>query len=249
MRDRRSTALLIVAGILVSVVVGVVTVPARAWLGPANIALLLVIVVVAAAATGRRIVALATALAGALVFDVLHTEPYGSLAIARRQEVITVVLVLVVGIAVAEVATWGRRQRTTAERTVSDVSILRSVAEVAAEGEEPEYVVITAAYWLRQLLDLTDCRLEHGRRDPNRAVLTTSGEVTVGPVVWDTESGMPPGEIDLTVRGDGREIGRFVLAARTGAKVHPDRLLTAVALADLVGVCLAGNRGDLDRDT
>lgn len=248
MSSRWAATLLLVAGVVVPFTLAVALIPARAWMGPANVALVLVIAVVAVAATGRRDVSIAAAVSSAIGFDVFHTEPYGSLAVARREELITVVLVLIVGVAVAEVATWGRRQRTTAERTISDVSVLRSVAEVAAEGEDPDHLVFTAAFWLRELLDLEDCRLEYGPRHPDRAIVTPNGEVLIGTLVWDTEHGLPHGDIELPVRGGGQVLGQFVLTPHRDVAVHPDRLLTASALADLVGIGLAGRSGDRTRD-
>jgi hypothetical protein len=235
-----------VAGVVVPVALALALVPARDWLGPPNVALILVVVVVGAAASGHRTAAFITAVSAALSFDVIHTQPYGSFAIANRQEIITFVCVMVVGFGVAAVATWGRAQRTTAERTVSDVAILRSVAELTASGEDPEYVVITTAFWLRELLGLSDCRLEYDLTPTDRALLTPSGEVTIGPVFWDTEkNGMPASEIELVVRGGGRSIARFVMTPVAGTVVAPDRLLTAVAVADQLGVALAGGSENL----
>ena len=248
MTSRWATALAVAAGLIVPIGLAVALVPARGWMGSANVALVLVVVVVAVSATGRREVAIAAAISSAIGFDIFHTEPYGSLAVARREEVITVVLVLVVGVGVAEVATWGRRQRSTAERTISDVSVLRSVAEVAAEGEDPEHLVFTAAFWLRELLDLEDCRLEYAPPQLDRAILNPNAEITIGTLVWDTEHGLPRGEIELPVRGGGQVLGQFVLSPRPGVVVHPDRLLTASALADLVGIGLAGRSGDRSRE-
>lgn len=226
---------------MVPIALAVALVPARDWLGPPNVALILVVVVVIAAASGHRAAAFITAVSAALSFDVIHTQPYGSFAIANRQEVISFVCVMVVGISVAAVATWGRTQRSTAERTISDVAILRSVAELTASGEDPAYVVITTAFWLRELLGLADCRLEYDRSATNRAQLTPSGEITIGPVRWDTETGgMPAGDVELVVRGAGRPIARFVMTPVAGTVVRPDRLLTAVAVADQLGVALAG---------
>jgi hypothetical protein len=247
MNQRWVAVLTVTAGLVVPIAIAVALVPARAWMGSANVALVLVVLVVAVSATGRRDVAIAAAFSSAIGFDVFHTEPYGSLAVARREELITVGLVLLVGVGVAEVATWGRRQRTTAERTISDVSVLRSVAEVAAEGEDPEHLVFTAAFWLRELLDLDDCRLEYGAADPDRAVLTSSAEIVIGSLIWDPEQGMPRCEIELAVRGGGEVLGHFVLTPRAGVVVHPDRLLTCVALGDLVGIGLAGRDGRLHR--
>lgn len=243
MHDRRIGLLWIAAGLVVPVAVAAALIPARDTLGAANIALVLVVVVVAIAASGNRWAASLAAVTSALSFDFLHTEPYGSFTIAKRDDIVTFVCLLIVGLTVAQIAAWAHHQRRTAERTISDVSILRSIAELTASGEDPEYVVITAAYWLRELLNLRDCRFEYDLSATSRAQLTTSGEIKLGDIFWDTEtSGMPDSEIELIVRGKGQPLGRFVLSPTPIEQVTPDRLLTAVALADQVGVCLAGGQ-------
>lgn len=239
------TGLLVGAALVAPVALAVAMMPLRSSMGATNVALVLVVLVVAMAAFGRRGIAVTAAVAAAISFDVFHVEPYGSLAIAHPIEMATVALVLVAGLAVAQVATWGRRQRTTAERTISDVSILRSVAEIAADGEDPDHLVFTAAFWLRELVDLDDCRLELGADPSAPASLSPEGEITIGPLRWDPERGLPAEEIALAVRSGGRILGHFVLTPKPGMPVHPDRLFTAVALADLVGLALGGRNGQL----
>ena len=72
-----------------------------------NAALGLVLVVVAAAATGMRSAGLVAALSSAVWFDFFLTVPYNQLSIADRADIETNVLLLLVGVAVTEIALWG----------------------------------------------------------------------------------------------------------------------------------------------
>ena len=126
--------------------------PVEDVIGVPTVTLVLVVPVVVVAATGRWLPAVAAALAGTAAFDYLYTEPRGSLVIHQVSDLIATVVLLVVGLVVVQVSAWGRRQRDTADRTVSDVAVLRSMVELMAIGEDEDIVLISAAYWLRELL-------------------------------------------------------------------------------------------------
>ena len=49
-------------------------------------------------------------------FDVLLTEPYGQFTIKDRNDIEVTVLLVLVGVAVTEIALWGRRQEARASR-------------------------------------------------------------------------------------------------------------------------------------
>ncbi len=76
----------------------------------ASVALALVLVVTAAAAAGGRIAAASTSAVAALSFNFLHAPPLYSFHIRGTADVVTSVLMVVVGVAVGEVAV--RRFRT-----------------------------------------------------------------------------------------------------------------------------------------
>jgi hypothetical protein len=99
----------IAIGAVGSVLVGAALVPVRSSVGLASIALALVLVVLAAAAVGGRVAAATSSAAAALVFNVVHTEPRGTFHIQRASDVVTTVLMIVVGIAAGELAV--RRDR------------------------------------------------------------------------------------------------------------------------------------------
>ncbi|HEX7442448.1 MAG TPA: DUF4118 domain-containing protein, partial [Acidimicrobiales bacterium] len=86
-------------------------IPWRGHLDTADNALILVVVIVAVASTGRRLAAALSALVSAVAFDFFLTRPYYSLRITRTSDLITEILLLVVGLAVGELAARGRHHR------------------------------------------------------------------------------------------------------------------------------------------
>ena len=213
----------------------------------AGIALILVIPVIAVAVSGRRSAAAAAAVSAAVSFDFFYTEPRRSVAIANVNDVILVVTLLVVGLVVAQISAWGVHQRTTAHRFTNDVAILRSAAELVAIGEDDEIVAMSVAFWLRDLLQLRDCRLASDTDAPSAAQITSTGEVLVGALRWTPEhQGLPGPEIDLLLHRNAAVVGRFVLTPTPGLPVMPDRLLTATALADLIGSSWGTGRRHLE---
>ena len=107
---RRQTVLASVAGGIGSVLVAVVLIPVRDSIGPASVALALVLVVVGAAAFGGRVAAAIAAAAAALSFNFVHAAPLYTFHLRNTADVVTSVLMILVGIAVGEVAV--RRFRT-----------------------------------------------------------------------------------------------------------------------------------------
>jgi K+-sensing histidine kinase KdpD len=98
------------AGAVGTVVVATVLIPVRDSIGAASVALALVLVVVGAAAAGGRVAAAVASAAAALSFNFLHAAPLYTFHLRNTADVVTSVLMILVGIAVGEVAV--RRFRT-----------------------------------------------------------------------------------------------------------------------------------------
>jgi hypothetical protein len=213
--------------------------PLEETVGVPTVTLVLVVPVVVVAAFGRRLPAVAAALSGTAAFDYLYVEPRHSLAITQVRDAVATAVLLVVGLVVAQVQLWGRRQQATADRTVTDVSVLRSMVELMAIGEDEDIVLISASYWLRDLFDLQDCRFERPAGPASPAVIGPGGEVAIGDLRWNAErQGLPGPSVDLPLRAGDHVFARFVLEPTPAVPVPPDRLFTAAALADLVATWL-----------
>jgi hypothetical protein len=223
-------------------VASVALIPGRGRLNSADSALILVVVIVAVASTGRRAAAAVAALVSAVAFDFFLTRPFYSLRISRHSDLITELLLLVVGLAVGELAARGRHHRDAAGEGRQQLALLHSVTELAATGKDPALVAASAAHELRELLELRDCRFTS--RDPGgtTARVTPSGDVTVGNEIWSTEDlGLPTRSVDLPVRSGGWLLGHFLLTPTPGRPVSHERLLVAVTIADQVGAALAAD--------
>lgn len=107
---RRQTVLAAAGGAVGAVVVALALVPVRSAVGPASVALAVVLVIVGAAAYGGRVAAALASAAAALSFNFLHAAPLYSFHLRNTEDVVTSVLMVLVGIAVGEVAV--RRFRT-----------------------------------------------------------------------------------------------------------------------------------------
>ena len=93
-----------VGGSIAALVVALALIPVREQIGLASISLALVLVVVAAAAVGGRVAAAVSSAAAALSFNFLHTAPLYTFHIAATRNVVASVLMVLIGIAVGEVA-------------------------------------------------------------------------------------------------------------------------------------------------
>lgn len=210
-----------------------------------NIALVLVVVVVAVSTLGRRTAGLVAAVSSAVWFDFFHTRPFYSFAIKSHDDVVTAGLLLVVGVIVGELAVRTRRHRETAVTQGYDISRIHLIAEMVADGERADFIVMAVASELRDLLTLSDVRFERAPFDDEKPIpmLDRSGNVYIGAIEWGADSMGLPTTVALSVDGNGRQWGRFVLSPTAGLPVPFERRVVAVALADQAGAALAVGNG------
>ena len=231
---------------LVGAVVGIpllaaALIPLRGHLENTNIALILVVGVVAVACTGQRWAAALAALSAAFWFDFFFTVPFNSPTIANRDDALSAVLLLVVGLSVGQLAAWALRQREAALQGRADIERIYHAAERSAQGEPGRLVAEAVADELVRMLELRSCRFDEGPADPLLPHLDHDGVVRWGEMSWGTSSlGLPAKGVTLEVSGSGRALGSYTLVPTPGLEVDEDRLLVAVALAHQAGAALAG---------
>ena len=235
-RDR----LAVLAGLVVPVAVAAVLVPFRASFPNTDAALALVLVVVAVAANGYRLAGILAAVSAAVWFDFFLTRPYETFSITRRTDIETTVLLLVIGVAVTEIAVWGRRQHTAASRRAGYLDGINSAAQAVAAGGSATALTEQVTGQLSQLLSLRRAASSTGSpgsADP-RGCGTTGGRV--GPRVWDVDpTGSRSVRDGAARRGGGLFQGRFLMTPAPGARPTLEQRLLAVALANQVGAALA----------
>lgn len=207
-----------------------------------NVALVLVLLVVAAAATGIRSAGVVAALSSAAWFDFFLTEPYHQFVINDPADIETAVLLVLVGLAVSEIAIWGRRQQARASREQGYLDgVVSTAATVGAGRTSTDALIRHVGDQIVDVLQLDACDF-----DPldGLALATLEGDGTViyNGKPYDVErNGLPTDtEIALTVRSGGVVRGRFLLVAATRV-VRPslEQLRVACALANQVGAALA----------
>ncbi len=234
-RDRAAIA----AAVVLPLGLAAILLPWRGSWPNTNVALLLVVAVVAVAAAGNRIAGALAAVSAAAWFDFFYTVPYERFTIRHSSDVTTFVLLFVVGVAVSQLAAWGRHLKAV---TIADAGYLALISESAAlsrSADSPGEVVEHVRRQLIGLLGLRECRFEYGmllgkppRIEPDGTVLTRYGH-------WPAdESGLPEQEIELRAYGNGQYYGRFMMTPRPGSRPPQQARLVAVTLAELAGYAL-----------
>jgi K+-sensing histidine kinase KdpD len=240
LRRLRQDRIVVLAGLMLPCAVSALLVPFRSSFPNPDAALVLVVVVVAVAANGYRPAGWIAAISTAVWFDFFLTKPYERFTITRHTDIETTVLLLVVGIAVTEIAARNRKHKTTAVEEANFVARIHSAAVAVATGESATFVVMQVAAQLIDLLFLRDCRFDPAASDKHGAYMTQDGDVFIAGMRWGVEQmGLPGSEVELTVEYQGRFFGRYVMVPTPGKPVSQERRVVASALADQVGAALA----------
>ncbi len=241
MKGALLTRWILLVAVVAPVIAAAALISIRDQVVSTNIALLLVVVVVAVASVGQRVAAGLSALAAALAFNYLHTAPYYSLRIDSRDDVETVVLLLLVGLAVGELASRGRQARAAAARGRRDLASLHGLGALVATGEDTDYVLMATEAELIDLLRLAACRFEAAYEpDLPLPVIDREGTVMWGPTPWETARwGLPSDGVMIPVWSRGVRLGCFVLTAPVAVPYTAEQLAQAVALVDQAGAALA----------
>ena len=241
----RARTLALTGAVLVPIAVGALLGLTRELIANNDATLVFVLVVVAIAATGHRVAGLVAALVSAAAFDFFLTQPYLQFAISDRDDIEAAVLLALIGLAVTEIALWGRRQQAQASTNAGYLHGLVSTARLAASGvTAASDVVELVGRQIGDVLDLDECRFDPGPSDPNRPRLNPDGSITWrGRAVDVAREGLPTLDaIELPLASAGIDHGQFLLVS-TSAIRRPDveRLQVAVTLAEQAAAVLTGS--------
>jgi K+-sensing histidine kinase KdpD len=240
-RDRLATA----AGLLAPLALAAVLVPVRTSFANTDAALAMLLVVVAVAANGHRLAGDLAAVSAAAWFDFFLTRPYERFAITSRTDIETTVLLLVIGVAVTELAVRGRHEHAVAARRAGYLDGINESARSAAAGRSPGGLIEQVCGQLTQLLSLRSCRFQHGVAGLGQpARLRHDGLVVIGEQTWDVDrDGLPTvTDTELLVENRGILQGRFLMTPQPGARPTEEQRLLAIAFADQVGAALAARQ-------
>ncbi len=237
-RDR----LALLAALAAPLALAAILVPFRASFPNTDAALAMLLVMVAVAANGCRLAGFLAALSAAVWFDFFLTQPYERFTINTRTDIETTVLLLVIGVAITEIAVWGRCQRVAASRRAGYIDGINSAAHAVATGTSASVLIGQVTSQLTELLSLRSCRFQYGVAGIGRpGRLHHDGSVTVGHQTLDVDAeGFPAGtDIELLASSGGIFQGRFLMTPAPGERPTLEQRRLAVALADQVGAALA----------
>ena len=233
----RSRALQLLAG-LIPVAVAAAWLPLRGQLPNTDLALVLVVTVAGAGSVGGRPAVALGAIGSGLAFDLLHTTPYGELAIHSGRDVLTTAFLVVAGLVMGEVAVRLGRYRRRAEAGAEAFSLVTGAAGLVATGSEAGLVIEALTTELMAGLSLVDCSFETG--PPNGDVPFVGRDASI--VCLDgSRADAAGGRLDLPVWSSGEIVGRFRLVLPADRAVGAAQLQLAVGIADQAGAALHGH--------
>ena len=217
-------------------IVSALLIPLRHEVVGVNAALIFVVIVVLAAACGGRPAGIAAALVAAASYDFFFTRPYQSLKIDSADDLGTTVLLLVIGLVVAELVQLTHRTRRANRRRNDQIERLHRVAEMVASGTPRPLVIAAVETELSQLLELTRCTFEEPPFESELPTLERNGAIEGGRRRWVyDEFSLPAEGCALQVLHRGEAVGRLVLLAEHDVGVSIVDRVVAVALSDELG--------------
>jgi K+-sensing histidine kinase KdpD len=199
-------------------------------------ALVLVLLVVGGASTGDRLAGLLAAVSAAAGFDFFLTQPYFRLQIDSTEDIELAALLLLIGLAVSELASWGIRQNIAATEQASFVTGALESADLAAGSIGDADALERVADTIRKLLGVEQVTFQTGDHDAAAGVIQRDGSLRYQGRTLDVAlTGLPReayayAAIPLVQRGS--QLGFFRITT-PGRDVRPSRdaLRVAVLLA------------------
>jgi K+-sensing histidine kinase KdpD len=236
---RRRAVVWFAAVFLGPVVAGLLTL-ARAQLHENHVTLVLVLTVAVVSAAGLRPAGLVAAVTTGLAYDYFWIEPYYSFRIFDTQDILTVILLVLVGGAIEQLSWWAGRQRALADRRLGYLTALRRAAEpLAPETHAATLQAISET--VANVLGADSCHLVLDERVP-ATVLHGDGSITrAGRVMNVDTDGLPTDDIIAIPmpRPTGRP-GYFAVTAATNvARPRAEQRQVAGLLAHLAAGSLA----------
>lgn len=214
-------------------------VPLRSELGGANAALLMVGVTVAAAAVGGRVAGVTAAIAASLSFNFFYTQPYLTLRIHSGRDILTTLLIVVVGLGVGELGVARARQSATRRVQLRSMRRLEAVGAAVSGGAPVPEVWEGVRSAVQELLAARSVSFVAGAERPAVPVIERDGRIdTPDRVLVGTGFALPLKGVTLAVAADGLDLGWILVSTDPSVAVSREQRRTAVAVADQFAIVL-----------
>ncbi len=126
---------------------------------------------------------------------------------------------------------------------VESAAVVSEIVASAVAGDDPDVVVMRAAYELKHLLGLADCRWAWLGDPLPTAILEDDGTIRFGAYRWPNETeGLPGRGVQRRLTANGNTFGWIVLVPADGGPVSEARLRSAVTTIDVLALCLDQHR-------
>jgi K+-sensing histidine kinase KdpD len=224
-----AVVIIFVAGLLVAV---------RDTIGNTNVALILVVFVVAAAVFGGRLAGITAAAVAAISFNFFHTQPYLTLRVKEGQDVVTVILLLVVGLVVGELALLRQRTRHEVVSQATGAHVLEDVLALLATDAPVEETWNAVRDGIQTALGVRQARFWPGAGRADLPLVTRAGKVVPTLSTWTGRGFQLPEVVSLPVVSGRGVLGHIEIDSTPGRSVSIDERRVAVALADILALAL-----------
>jgi K+-sensing histidine kinase KdpD len=217
---------------------GALLIPLRETLSQ-SIGLLMVLPVLFIALLGGVRLGSVAAISSAVVFGVVHTEPYGRFKIDNGDDVIEVAVLLVVGVLVGILADSAERSVLNAKVRGRELDALAEfigyVSHVGLDGPD-DALVTKGAEAVQSLLSARSYEWRPGYRGTAAAVLRPDGTISQD----ELDTAVLPPVLEVPVGSPPLERGRLLMHCSTEVEVSLEERRAAATLAIVMGRLLDG---------
>ena len=214
--------------------------PLRHTLGTPNIALVLAAMVGLAGIVGGRLAGGLAGVVAALSFNFFHTEPYLTLRVSDVHDVLTIVLIALLGAGAGQLGAARARRRSQEHEHLTALHGLEAVTALVATGAEPAAVLAAISHELADLAGVATVTFA-GEVIDDRPLLRRDGHVETRS---STHAGrgftLPAEGVRVPVVADGAPRGQLVVTGN-GAAVTFEQRRMIVAMADELAAAWRGH--------
>lgn len=232
------TTVAVAVAMLLPVAFGAALIPLREQLSQ-SISLLMVLPVLVVALLGGRRLGTIAALSAAVVFDVLHTQPYYRPTIDDPDDIVETIVLLAIGITAGYLAESAQTAVVAARVRRKELAAMTNFIEHIGTPIPGEQLAEHAGSSILSLLDARECVWRPDYKGTASPVLKPDGTLTsvrIGD--WNEGGGVLPGTVEIPVGYPPAEFGRFIVQTDRRANVSLEERRAAATIATTLARCI-----------